>query len=33
MLGVIGVIGLVWAVRRWRVYQIDRWRAHGSTAL
>jgi len=27
MLAVIATIGLVWAVRRWRAYQIDRWRA------
>jgi protease PrsW len=27
MLVIIGAIGVVWAVRRWRAYQIDRWRA------
>jgi RsiW-degrading membrane proteinase PrsW (M82 family) len=27
MLAIIGVIGLVWAIRRWRAYQIDRWKA------
>jgi hypothetical protein len=27
MLAVVATIGLVWAVRRWRAYQIDRWRA------
>jgi protease PrsW len=25
LLTILGVIGLVWALRRWRVYQIDRW--------
>ena len=25
MVGVVGVIGLAWAIRRWRAYQIDRW--------
>ena len=25
MVGVVGLIGLVWAIRRWRAYQIDRW--------
>jgi protease PrsW len=29
LLAIISVIGLAWAVHRWRVYQIDRWlRAH-----
>jgi RsiW-degrading membrane proteinase PrsW (M82 family) len=27
MLAIIGAIGLVWAIRRWRAYRIDRWRA------
>jgi protease PrsW len=27
LLAIVGVIGLVWAIRRWRAYQIDRWRA------
>jgi len=27
MLAVVAAIGLVWALRRWRAYQIDRWRA------
>jgi len=27
MLAVVATIGVVWAVRRWRAYQIDRWRA------
>jgi protease PrsW len=26
MLGAVGVIGLVWAIHRWRAFQIDRWR-------
>lgn len=25
LLGILGVIGAIWAVRRWRAYQIDRW--------
>jgi RsiW-degrading membrane proteinase PrsW (M82 family) len=30
MLAVVASIGLVWALRSWRAYQIDRWRAaHG----
>jgi RsiW-degrading membrane proteinase PrsW (M82 family) len=24
-LGILAVIGIVWAIRRWRAYQIDRW--------
>jgi hypothetical protein len=33
MLAVVATIGLVWAVRRWRAYQIDRWRvAHARPA-
>jgi hypothetical protein len=27
MLAVVAAIGLVWAVRCWRAYRIDRWRA------
>ena len=27
LLAVNAVVGLTWALRRWRVYQIDRWRA------
>jgi protease PrsW len=25
LLGILALIGIVWAVRRWRAYQIDRW--------
>ena len=25
LLAAIALIGLVWAIRRWRAYQIDRW--------
>ena len=25
MVGIVGLIGLVWAIRRWRASQIDRW--------
>ena len=25
MVGILGLIGLVWAISRWRAYQIDRW--------
>jgi protease PrsW len=25
LLGILAVIGIVWAVRRWRAYQFDRW--------
>lgn len=29
MVGIVGLIGLVWAIRRWRAYRIDRWtKAH-----
>jgi protease PrsW len=27
MLAIVATVGLVWALRRWRAYQIDRWRA------
>ena len=25
LLGILSVIGIVWAIRRWRAYRIDRW--------
>jgi protease PrsW len=25
LLGIVGLIGLIWAIRRWRAYQIDAW--------